>query len=193
MAIRFGSFLVLVGAKGMGGKFRESEIQLPGLSARVSRVNMARLLQLLQSMQETICSSLQFLQRTDALASVLKCYLRDLPAKIGISERAMFGYRAGKYPVTAKALRKLQAAESAAGISPLANHGPTLAVAQDEFSSVVREDTTPYGGRPTPQADLVAAASKMAEDYHRIVWELRDLRLRLTDLEDLVKNQPPRQ
>ena len=68
-------------------------------------------------MQDIFCSPLQFLQRTDALASVLGCYLRDLPAKIGISERSMFGYRAGKYPVTAKALRKLEAAEQAAGIS----------------------------------------------------------------------------
>ena len=59
---------------------------------------------------------MQFLQRTDDLAALLGCYLRDLPAKIGISERSMFGYRAGKYPVTAKALRKLEAAERAAGI-----------------------------------------------------------------------------
>ena len=58
---------------------------------------------------------MQFLQRTDELAVRLGCRLLDLPVKIGISERSMFGYRSGKNPVTAKALRKLEAAELAAG------------------------------------------------------------------------------
>jgi hypothetical protein len=69
-------------------------------------------------MQPNFCSPLQFLQRTDALASVLACNLNDLPEKIGISERSLYGYRVGKYPVTAKALRKLEASERAAGIRP---------------------------------------------------------------------------
>jgi hypothetical protein len=84
----------------------------------VCRGNMSGDLQFSQPVQDHFCSPMQFLQRTDDLAARLGCYLRDLPAKIGISERSMFGYRAGKYPVTAKALRKLEAAERLAGISP---------------------------------------------------------------------------
>lgn len=69
-------------------------------------------------MQHKNCSHENFLQRTDALASALNCFLKDLPAKLQISERALYGYRAAKFPVTAKALRKLEAAERAAGITP---------------------------------------------------------------------------
>jgi SOS-response transcriptional repressor LexA len=69
-------------------------------------------------MQEVFCTPTHFSQRTDFLATALCVFLRDLPGIIGISPRSMFGYRSGKYPVTAKALRKLEAAEQSAGIDP---------------------------------------------------------------------------
>jgi len=68
-------------------------------------------------MQHNFCSHSHFSQRTDRLAEILGCNLNDLPGKIGISQRSLYGYRSGKYPVTAKALRKLNAAEVAAKIS----------------------------------------------------------------------------
>lgn len=71
-------------------------------------------------MQEQFCSFRIFSQRTDALASALGLNLNELPEKIGISQRSLYGYRSGKYPVTAKALRKLREAEATAGIIPSA-------------------------------------------------------------------------
>jgi hypothetical protein len=38
-------------------------------------------------MQPNFCSPSQFLQRTDDLASALGCNLKELPEKMGISER----------------------------------------------------------------------------------------------------------
>jgi len=92
-------------------------------------------------MQDRICSPLQFLQRTDALALARSCLLKDLPEIIGISERSLFGYRAGKYPVTAKALRKLQAAEAATGIS--------ASQWKADDPATVNEDTPAYGAKAT--------------------------------------------
>jgi hypothetical protein len=42
--------------------------------------------------------------------------LADLPLKIGVSPSMMHAYRSGKYPISPKAWRKLEAAERAAGI-----------------------------------------------------------------------------
>ena len=115
-------------------------------------------------MQDKFCSSLQFLQRTDDLTARLNCYLRDLPAKIGISERSMFGYRAGKYPVTAKALRKLEAAERAAGI-------PSEEVAPKNDSA---ESSVDLNKIPEGCAELLIVLNRIA-----------------TALEALVKKQSP--
>jgi hypothetical protein len=110
-------------------------------------------LQFSQPMQDFFCSPSQFLQRTDALASALDCYLRDLPAKIGISERSMFGYRAGKYPVTAKALRKLEAAERAAGVASAAPPPPP----GEDSDFVVREGSPKYSPPFSPTESNIRA------------------------------------
>lgn len=90
---------------------------------------------------------MQFLQRTDDLAARLGCRLLDLPEKIGISERSLFGYRSGKNPVTAKALRKLQAAERAAGIDRANVPATTGKESFEDYKNegfVVRESEVEY-------------------------------------------------
>lgn len=67
-------------------------------------------------MQEKNRSSSQFSQRTENLAEKMNLLLRDLPQVLGFSERMLFGYRSGKYPITNKAWRKLEQAERTAGI-----------------------------------------------------------------------------
>jgi NH3-dependent NAD+ synthetase len=58
----------------------------------------------------------EFSRRSDTLAGVLKIRVSDLPEKIGISEDMLMGYRTGRYPISAKAWRKLQVAETSAGM-----------------------------------------------------------------------------
>ena len=100
-------------------------------------------------MQDIFCSSSHFSQRTDFLAESLGVFLRELPEKIGISERSLFGYRSGKYPVTAKALRKLQAAERAAGIG-----NPAIPNAESEAK--VNDCLRDYG-----EKDLAARVQRL--------------------------------
>ena len=50
---------------------------------------------------------------------MLGVHLKELPTRLGFSERMLFGYRSGKYPITSKAWRKLEQAERAAGLFPV--------------------------------------------------------------------------
>lgn len=54
--------------------------------------------------------------RTDALAKHLGLRIADLSETIGTSVDMIMGYRTGRYPISAKAWRKLAAAEREAGI-----------------------------------------------------------------------------
>jgi hypothetical protein len=126
-------------------------------------------------MQDKFCSPLQFLQRTDALASALGCYLKEVPEKIGISERAMFGYRAGKYPVTAKALRKLEAAEALAGIQVEdANivSRETLKKGSEKDESAVRSGNP--NESPPPRDELLTVLTRIAEALEALVETRRE-------------------
>ena len=64
-----------------------------------------------QLMQQKNRSSSHFSQRTENLASALGVLLKDLPVKIGISERMFYAYRSGGNPISDKAWRKLEQAE----------------------------------------------------------------------------------
>jgi hypothetical protein len=134
-------------------------------------------------MQYNFCSPLQFLQRTDALASVLACNLNDLPAKIGISERSLYGYRAGKYPVTAKALRKLAAAEKAAGMHMQRKENTQSSAnlkdsdigdsahAVRENPAIYRMKTVAAGETPAPGAESL---DERVERLERLVAAIQD-------------------
>lgn len=132
-------------------------------------------------MQEIICSPLQFSQRTDALASLLGCYLKDLPAKIGISERALFGYRTGRYPVTAKALRKLQAAEDAAGIRGEVPEMP---------AAMLREESPEYRVRQPEEPTMVERLEILQRGYEEARAELAETNRKLDALIDLFTKMP---
>lgn len=142
-------------------------------------------------MQHNFCSSSQFLQRTDALASVLACNLNDLPEKLGISERSLYGYRAGKYTVTAKALRKLEAAERKVGITqaPPGNAEPLENPKQSgigEITSSLSDEVAPY--RVTkkaglPESEIEKKEPTMAEAFQKL-GEALDM------LKHLMENMP---
>jgi hypothetical protein len=65
-------------------------------------------------MQQQNRSSSHFSQRTENLASAMGVLLKDLPVKIGISDRMFYAYRTGGNPISDKAWRKLEQAEATA-------------------------------------------------------------------------------
>lgn len=68
----------------------------------------------------------------------------------------MFGYRSWKYPVTAKALRKLEAAERAAGI--------VFGAADDQAPSVRPAEPVTNPKESAASADQFPEAGKMMDD-----------------------------
>lgn len=88
----------------------------------------------LSTMQAVNLSAHEFSKRTDYLAGKLGISLRSLCERAGISQPMFFGYRSGKHPITAKALKKIEALE--------------------QPSDVLHEPQTPYGLRPRPSVQL---------------------------------------
>ncbi len=78
--------------------------------------------------------------------------MRDLAGKIGISQAMLFAYRSGKSEPTLKVLRKLEAAERAAGI------GGDVPAAAD---SPAESETNPKESGPV--ADQFPDAGKMMD------------------------------
>lgn len=90
-------------------------------------------------MQQKNQSSDVFSERTDALAAALHVSIRDLAERIGISQAMLFAYRGGKYPISEKAWKKLEAAEAA---------NQSSYQRKSENQSVVAEDAATYGAGP---------------------------------------------
>jgi hypothetical protein len=61
-------------------------------------------------------NSALFSEKSEILARELGIGLDALPARIGISKDMFYAYRTGRYPISGKAWRKLEAAEIAAGL-----------------------------------------------------------------------------
>lgn len=91
-------------------------------------------------MQQKNQSSDVFSERTDALAATLHVSIRELAERIGISQAMLFAYRGGKYPISEKAWKKLEAAEAAANQSSYQR--------KSENQSVVAENVATYGAEP---------------------------------------------
>jgi transcriptional regulator with XRE-family HTH domain len=60
----------------------------------------------------------EFSERTERIASEMTLKLSDLPEKIGISPAMFYAYRKGKYAISDKAWRKLEALEQEIGVRP---------------------------------------------------------------------------
>ncbi|MCC5790947.1 MAG: hypothetical protein JJT75_15055 [Opitutales bacterium] len=69
-------------------------------------------------MQGKISPNLHFLHRTDALASILDCPIKDLDQYLGCSWRTIIASRKEGTPISRKTWRKLEAAELKAGLDP---------------------------------------------------------------------------
>lgn len=128
-----------------------------------------------QRVQDNFRSQSHFSQRTEELAARLGVLLRDLPAQLGFSPRMLYGYRSGKYPITAKAWRKLEAAERAAGITaepPTAGgHSATPAPTPG------RDPASP----PPPPDQALHSLARLTARLDAIEALLHDLLARLDD------------
>jgi hypothetical protein len=147
-------------------------------------------------MQEKNRSFSQFFYRTDLLADHFRVPVAALADKIGISERMLFGYRSGKYPISAKAWRKLEAAERAAGIG-VAEHPPNpragpATLPPNSFRLQESDPDDPFAGLPP---DIRAAAQAIAQAIRQdIAAELSALETRLrasleSKLDRILKSQ----
>lgn len=85
-------------------------------------------------MQEINRTLSNFLARTELLAEKTTGNISDLPPLLGMSKSMFFGYRSGKNPLSIKAWRKLEAAETIAGI-----HHPSSRRLRDEHSPQIAE------------------------------------------------------
>jgi hypothetical protein len=109
-------------------------------------------------MQADNLSALDFSKRTDALAARLGISLRTLCVRAGISQPMLFGYRSGKHPITAKALRKIEALEATASGPPDEHHA----------------EQVPFGGLPPAPKPTGQFAAYLA-----FIAQCRDEALRL--------------
>jgi hypothetical protein len=108
-----------------------------------------------------------FLKRSDDLALKLRMNLTDLARHIDLSDGSFFGYRTGRVTISAKAWRKLEAAERAAGI--------------DHFT----DDVVSKGGQLTREL----ASKPPAQDMESKVAEMGAKIDRLTDLVEQLLEQ----
>lgn len=149
----------------------------------------------------------QFSQRTEVLSERLGCLLRDLPPKIGISDRMFYGYRSGSYPISSKAWRKLSAAERAAGLAgggapaatpPAAGEAPAEPpLDPGEISSEVAAQLTRLQEQMASlHSQMAAATAPLADLVSRMksagAWPPSESDLRLTPGELWAKYSPRR-
>ena len=105
----------------------------------------------------------EYSERTEFLATSLRQNLSDLPEKIGVSPSMFYSYRTGKHPISAKAWRKLEVAEKAAGIEwdrpdkpPFSDNLPA------ESNSIVNYSSGEYGGKSSGvEARLLAMENQL--------------------------------
>jgi hypothetical protein len=127
-------------------------------------------------MQEKSERHSEFSERTEVLSRKIGVIISDLPRKIGVSNSMFHAYRSGNYPISAKAWRKLEAAELAAGIGV------------PETDSALNEAFVNYPARqPPPQNDpfsdprFLAVQSQIAAMQSQITTAMGDF-----SLEDLI-------
>lgn len=108
----------------------------------------------------------EFFNRTENLAEKLGVRAIDLPAIMDVSKAMLFAYRKGKYPISWRAWRKLEAAERAAGLAP----AETPAAAPERSHTTARDDTL-----PTTAAQLAALEASISARLDKIEAALRAL------------------
>lgn len=124
-------------------------------------------------MQEENQNFTDYFERTRVLAEKLGIAVVDLPEHIGVSKAMLFAYRKGKYPISWKAWRRLEAAENAAGIT-----------AQAIKAAAAYEDTQPA------ETDLVREDEAECTQMDRIERILIDIQARLKRIETQMRKEP---
>lgn len=126
-------------------------------------------------MQEENQNFSEYFERTRALAEKLGIPVVELPDHIGVSKAMLFAYRKGKYPISWKAWRKLEAAELAAGIGVSYEKQP-------EKSDRVEE-------LPPAGPESLAVPAECPAGIARLEELLLDVQSRLIRLEEAVMKE----
>lgn len=117
-----------------------------------------------------------FSDRTDVLANKLGLRIVDLPVRLGMSADMVMGYRTGRYPISAKAWRKLETAETAAGIAALP-------------SRILPQNLPP--GRPMIKDETASPPAKPQTKFQEYLAFIRACRIEAESLAggDIIKAQ----
>jgi hypothetical protein len=114
-------------------------------------------------------TSSQYSQRTEALAAKRGVLLGEIPEVLGVSARMFHGYRSGKYPISPKAWRKLEAAEAQMENSAPLRINPSWTEQGKgepaDYARPLREDRI---------ADSHAAGLSSGFDYRKMAEIMRD-------------------
>ena len=122
-------------------------------------------------MQEQNRSFSQFSLRSDLLSEHYRIPVAQIAGKMDISERMLFGYRTGKYPISKKAWRKLEQAEREAGLVP---------AFKEQFQAASGEEAT----RLLESATKKELFSVMPPEVRQLLMEgsLEKMNMRMVDL-----------
>jgi hypothetical protein len=116
----------------------------------------------IEVVQDKNHSFIDFSERTEALAVALGKNVSELPVFIGISPSMLHSYRSGKLPISAKAWRKLEAAELKIVDSQ------TLKQTQKIKETHYPDDHSGYGVQILKDAEKPITAADFAETKDRI-------------------------
>jgi len=130
----------------------------------------------------------EFSERTEALSENLGILLSDLPSKIGVSASMFYAYRTGKQPISSKAWRKLESAESAAGIVRFPQGlGDETSVREDSRSyRTSTSESLRSPGEPT----IMERMETLQRGYDETREALADANRKLDALMDLFTKMP---
>jgi hypothetical protein len=134
-----------------------------------------------------------FSDRTDALAAHLQIRIAELTDRLGLSRDSLMGYRTGRYTISEKAWRKLEAAEAAASIKPVAVAPPEPF---DQFDSIGEVVAPAKSGAVvydrTLQHDLRFMANDLIQQSESLRKKAAQLLVTADRLDQVLQNNPLR-
>lgn len=111
----------------------------------------------------------EFSDRTERLAARLEKNLNDLPPLIGISPAMFYAYRTGKYKISPKAWRKLEAVETENGLNQTPAPGDRVATLCEKIRSefYLPTDSDFLGLAANDHAEVLRAMADSIDEMER--------------------------
>ena len=135
--------------------------------------------------------ALIFSKRTDRLAEKLDIPLRELGAKIGISNAMLFGYRTGRCEISNKAMQKLIDAEAKAGISDEAIGAVAPGMNQSEQNKSPIKPESEWDllvSVPTQMRALLSVMGQMSAHIELLTQKMGSIDAKLEGLDEQIES-----